>query len=112
MGIYTLRAHRLDRIQEVKGRFWIVAQMRSYEYMWTSYDLNVDPRPQVLRKEYRIPYNLKEMPDGTYEAWIIEDKKINDTTLTDDQVYFVENVIEKYLVCSMEGYHDRFLTSD
>jgi hypothetical protein len=106
MGIYYLKAHRLDRINEVKGRFWIVAQMRSYEYEWTSYDLNVDPRPESLRKEYKIPYIVKEMSDGTYEARLIGYETI---ILTDDQAYFVENVFEKYLICSMESYHNRFL---
>lgn len=107
MGIYTLRAHRLDRIQGVKGRFWIVAQMRSYEFEWTSYDLNVDPRPESLRKEYRIPYIVKENPDGTYEARLIGHEKI---ILTDDQAYFVENVFEKYLLNSLGLYNDHFLT--
>ncbi len=106
-----LRAHKLNRINEVKGRFWIVAQMQSYEFEWTSYDLNVDPRPQVLRKKYRIPYILKENPDGTHEAQIIGDEKIDHTTLTEYQAYFLENIIEKYLVCSMEGYHEHYLTN-
>jgi hypothetical protein len=109
MGIYTLKAHKLDRILEVKGRFWIVAQMRSYEFEWTSYDLNVDPRPQMLRKQYRIPYNLRQMQDGIYEAWIIGDKKIDDTTITKEQAYFIENVIEKYLLQSSEDNRERFL---
>lgn len=107
MGIYTLRAHRLDRIQEVKGRFWIIAQMRSYEFEWTSYESHSDPRPEVLRKEYRIPYVYKENPDGTYEAQITGNEKI---TLTEEQADFVENVIEKYLLYSMEVNRERFLT--
>lgn len=107
MGIYTLRAHRFDRIQEVKGRFWIVAQMRSYEFEWTSYDLEIDPRPELIRKEYRIPYILKENPDGTYEARLTGHEKV---TLTEDQAYFLENIIGKYFLSSKELYHDRFLT--
>jgi hypothetical protein len=107
MGIYYLKAHKLDRINEVKGRFWIVAQMRSYEYEWTSYDLNVDPRPQILRKEYKIPYIVKEMPDGTYEAQLIGHEKI---ILTEEQAYLVENIIEKYLLQSNEDSRGHFLT--
>ena len=109
MGIYYLKAHKLNQINEVKGRFWIVAQMRSYEYEWTSYDLTIDPRPQLLRKVHRIPYNLKEMQDGTYEAWIIRNDKIEYITLIKDEAYFVENIIEKYLLYSMEYYYNRFL---
>lgn len=103
MGIYTITVKTLEKIHEVKGRFWIKAEFREHEDMWTTYDLGTEEGPDrvaVLLKTYNIPKRWYQNEDGTYQAFCTGGLK---TTITKGQYYILKRVIWKYLI-----YSDRY----
>lgn len=108
MGIYTITVQTLEKIHEVKGRFWIKAEFREHETMWTTYDeVMIGPnRLDIIMNKYNIPQDWYKR-DGTYIA--VSRDGLTKTVITNDQHYILKFIIWKYLM-----YSDRYdlLTDD
>jgi hypothetical protein len=99
MGIYTITVQKLEKIHEVKGRFWIKAEFREHEDIWTTYDLPFakSDHIEVLLTTYNIPKTWHRNENGTYQAfWTGGFNR----TITKEQYYILKRVIWKYLIYS------------